>query len=389
MQAPPALHPNRIFVTACFVIGFFGVAMFSLGALMPQLTQSLPEAISLPQYMSVGIFLGTVLAGPVADRLGYKQGLIPALLCVFVGIFTLIYLPRITALRIGFFFLGFGGGACNCLTSSLASDLAATPAERGRKTSLISASYGIGALLWTLWCALATDYILPLKVILVMVGLALVAVIVQRFPQAKPSESNGLRDFFSLLRSPVLLLFCAALILQSGLEGMSGNYSTQFLTLGGLPLSTAGFALTLYTVGMLLGRVVLALTAGRLKPVVLLYIYLALGFAGSGLLHYAGSWASPGLSYLSLALIGLGLGATFPIAVSYLGAVFRDQTGTAVGIAMGVSLWGNIVVNAGTAQMFMADRGDFLPQALMGAMALLAVLLPMAVRVASRKTIGQ
>ncbi|MBQ2483626.1 MAG: MFS transporter, partial [Bacteroidales bacterium] len=58
---------SKVNLAACLGMAFFGVAMLSLGAIMPPLVRAVPEAIGLPMYMSIGIIIGTVIFGPVMD----------------------------------------------------------------------------------------------------------------------------------------------------------------------------------------------------------------------------------------------------------------------------------------------------------------------------------
>jgi len=44
-------------------------------------------------------------------------------------------------------------------------------------------------------------------------------------------------------------------------------------------------------------------------------------------------------------LIGTGLGATFPVIISYIGARYKSLSGTAIGIAMVIALAGNTLLN--------------------------------------------
>ena len=63
---------SAVFVAACAGMFFFGVAMLSLGPILGRLNQVVEGANRLPATMSLGIFLGTVLFGPIVDRFGYK-----------------------------------------------------------------------------------------------------------------------------------------------------------------------------------------------------------------------------------------------------------------------------------------------------------------------------
>ncbi len=48
---------------------------------------------------------------------------------------------------------------------------------------------------------------------------------------------------------------------------------------------------------------------------------------------------------ISVILIGIVLGATFPVIISYIGTGYKSLSGTAIGIAMVIALSGNTLLN--------------------------------------------
>lgn len=54
---------SKVFVASCAGMGFFGVAMLSLGPILGQLNALVQGANSLPSTMSLGIILGTIIFG--------------------------------------------------------------------------------------------------------------------------------------------------------------------------------------------------------------------------------------------------------------------------------------------------------------------------------------
>ncbi len=49
--------------------------------------------------------------------------------------------------------------------------------------------------------------------------------------------------------------------------------------------------------------------------------------------------------YGGMTLLGVGLAATFPVVLGYIGTVYANLSGTAFGIALFIALIGNIVLN--------------------------------------------
>ena len=110
---------ERVNLAACLGLAFFGVAMLSLGAILPNLVNAVPQAIGLPKYLSVGIILGTVIFGPIMDRYGYKWLLIISTLIMLAGLLCLAYSVDMTVLITGIFCVGLGGGILNGETSTI------------------------------------------------------------------------------------------------------------------------------------------------------------------------------------------------------------------------------------------------------------------------------
>ncbi|MDD3911265.1 MAG: MFS transporter, partial [Bacteroidales bacterium] len=77
---------GKVNFAACAGMSFFGVAMLSLGAILPPLKVAVPEAIGLPPIMSVGIIIGTIFFGPIMDRFGYKWLLIVSSFLLMTGL---------------------------------------------------------------------------------------------------------------------------------------------------------------------------------------------------------------------------------------------------------------------------------------------------------------
>lgn len=370
---------SKVYIAACAGIAIFGVVMFALGALMSPLTQKIPEAITLPQYMSVGIIIGTLLFGPIVDKFGYKWLLVAASISSLIGIIAIALLENILLLRIAIILLGIGGGILNGETSALVSDVC-TDEKRGKRMSLMSAFYCIGALLWTLSCTIISNFLIPLTVASIIIVAFIIYFCVIDFPKAKSQGDVSYVESVKLLKYPVLLFFSIVLFFQSGFEGISGNYTAKFLTDNGVSISAATFALTMYTIGMLIGRLLLGSLMQKIKDLKLLSGYLFIALVGSLMMYF--SKQSILIPYISMTLIGFGAGATFPVILSRIGIVFSNKTGSAFSAAMFIALCGNYTLNFITGQAFSGESQDLFPIYLSGAVIAMFIFLPIAVKTA-------
>lgn len=377
-------NTTSVFVAACAGMAFFGVTMLSLAPILGKLNALVGEgALSLPSTMSIGIILGTVLFGPVVDRFGYKGLLIASSILALAGIQGLARFTQLPLLHGSMFCLGLGGGILNGLTNAVVSDIYDDD-KRGGRLGVLGAFYCIGALLWTLLNYFIADYNIPLNAISVVMALFIVFFCVTAFPKAKPSGSVSVSKSLGLLKYPALLLFAVVLFFESGFEGCSGSYTVEFFNQT-TPMGTkaATLAMTWFTVGMMAGRFPLGAIQRRLKALGTLYTYLGVALAGVVLFTLCNG---PLGAYIAMALIGFGVGATFPVVLNYIGGAFRDQSGTAMSIAIFIALLGQFTFNRLTGNAFAIGRYATLPALLFTAVVAMMIIVPIALRFTKNTT---
>lgn len=367
---------NQVFVAACAGLAFFGVAMLSLGPILGQLNAQVDGANALPATMSIGIILGTILFGPVVDRFGYKYLLIIGSLLALIGLEGLANATEIELLHGSMFMIGFGGGILNGLTNALVSDIYGDD-KRGGRLSILGAFYCVGALLWTLLNYYMPDnYIVPLHCISGIMAVFIVYFCLIQFPKAKPQGSVSFSKSIGLLKYPALILFALILFFQSGFEGASGSFTPKFLEDSAMMETTAAtLSLTWFTVGMLCGRLPLGLIMKKLKDNGTLYLYLSVALVGVVILYQSSDVT---MAHLAMALIGFGVGATYPVVLAYLGGAFREMSGTAFSIAIFIALCGQFAFNKVVGVMFDDGGHAYFPLVLALAVVMMMVLLPVA-----------
>jgi MFS family permease len=376
---------SKVNFAACAGMAYFGVAMLSLGAILPPLKVAVPEAMGLPPIMSVGIIIGTILFGPVMDRFGYKWLLIISSFLLMLGLLGLAAGAHLglqqnvvlNFLRVSIFLVGLGGGVLNGETNALVSDIY-DDEHRGSKLSVLGACYCIGALLWTLACFATSDLLVKfagvavngyqfcLIVFSVIMAALIIFFICTTFPEAKlkavansvgkpvksAAEEINFWNSFKFIKYPALVLVAAVLFFQSALEGTSGSYTTSFLTAipGGLAANIATLSLTMFTIGMMAGRFALGALMKKMQSIMVLNFYMVVGVVGAILMSFLP--ASITAVYASMILLGFGVGATYPVMLNYLGGIFRRQSGAAFSLAIFIALCGQFLGNFFVGKMF-------------------------------------
>ena len=376
-------NTTAVFVAACAGMAFFGVTMFSLAPILGKLSELVGEgALSLPSTMSVGVLLGTVIFGPVVDRFGYKWLLIASSVFALAGVQGIARFAQLPVLHGAIFCLGFGGGILNGLTNALVSDIYDDD-KRGGRLGILAAFYCIGALLWTLLNYFIPDYGLPLNAVSAVMAVFIVLFCFTAFPPAKPSGSVSLSKSLGLLKYPALLLFSLVLFFASGFEGSSGSFTVEFFQqTTPIGQKAATLAMTWCTIGMMAGRFPLGAIQRRIGAMATLYVYLSVALGGVVVFAFCGT---PAGAYLAMALIGFGAGATFPVILNYIGGTFREQSGTAMSLAIFVALLGQFTFNRLTGDAFARHSYAVLPSLLFTAVVAMMVIVPIAIRFTRKK----
>ncbi|MDD2537749.1 MAG: MFS transporter [Bacteroidales bacterium] len=338
---------SKILAAGYAGIVFFGISFLTLGSVLPSLRETLhldmAQSSALAGILPLGVLAGSLVFGPWCDRFGYKMPFQAAAAMVVLGFIGLAAFRSVPWLGACVLLTGTGGGilngACNALVNDVSDDR-----RRSSNLSILGVFYGIGALMMPLILGIFdhVSYAVILRYMSVFLFFIFVYFSLTRFPEAKVRQGFPVKEGLLMLRQPALLFFSFILFFQSALEGLCSNWIPIFLQdspLYRLPQQQALFLLTFVVLGITVGRVLLSWLSLRFAPWKILWAYLSLTAAG-----FAGLAAGiPPL--ISVILIGTGLGATFPVIISYVGSRYKSLSGTAIGIAMVIALAGNTLLN--------------------------------------------
>lgn len=342
-----AYRHRQVFAAACIGMLLFGIALATLGAILPSLIQRLKldrtEAGSLLALMSLGILAGSLVFGPVVDRRGYKGMLAAAVVVMALGLEGIAFAPSIALLAVSAIIIGLGGGVVNGGTNALVADISVG----GRAAGLASLGvfFGIGAFGVPLVLGLLRERIGDAGVVAgigVLVALVPAYYAAIRFPEPKQPQGFPVRHAAELLRDPVLVMMGVILFFESGMEMAVGGWTATYLNQE-LKLSPerALYLLSLYWLGMTGARLVLAWLLTRVSPVVALLSSLGVALVGVLTLIGARTTASAGAGTL---LAGAGFAAVFPVILGYVGDRHERLSGTAFGVVLAMALLGGTVL---------------------------------------------
>lgn len=348
MNQSKTFNTTAVFIAACIGMCFFGISMITLGSVLPWLSGRFAltsgETTGLVTSLPIGIMAGSLVFGPIVDRFGHKLLLIISCVQVLLGVLGVAYAGTVALLSPAVFFIGLGGGVLNGETNALVTEIY-DGNRRNSRLSLLGVFYGLGALtipvmLRRLEESFSVEAILG--GISVVMAAGIIYCVAVRFPAPKQPQGFPLKEVGRIITNPLLLILSAVLFFQSGVEGVTNNWTTSFLGAAGQSEATALQALTWMLIGLTAARLVQTWLFSRVSSVSVLVVSLIATAAGFCLLAFT---ASPVMIYVAMTIIGAGLASTFPVILGILGSRFASLSGTAFSIALVIALCGQTTLN--------------------------------------------
>ena len=339
---------NQVFIAACIGLLLFGIMLITLGSILPSLTAKFQmnelRSAKLVSLLPIGVILGSLIFGPIADRYGYKMLLIVSTLLIMLTFEGLAFARSFLLLQVSIFFLGFSGGIINGATNAVVADISSEDKEA--HLSLLGAFFGVGALGMPLLLGILSkrfDYPAILSSVGLLMLLAVIYFSAIKFPKPKHTQGFPLKDGLKLLKQPALLLTSFFLFFQSGAENLINNWTTTLLETN-LKFSKEDslFALSCYLGGLTIIRLLLGNLLKKISSFSIMIISLLMAATGGFLLLYSNSYA---YVLTSLFIIGAGFAASFPVILGYIGQIYASLSGTAFSIAFVIALSGSTLIN--------------------------------------------
>ena len=332
-----------------------GYDLSAIGLAVPSLTKawSLPPSAFTQAFAlsSVGIMVGAMLAGPVADRFGRKPTLLVSV--AIFGLFSLFSawadsLPMLVALR---FFTGIGIGGAMPTTVALTSDYAP---DRWRTSTVMFMFTGntiggffagqIAAQILPGWGWQGIFYVggvVPLVLLVVLIFILPESPQFQGGARPASAKANPVSGLFEDKLAVITVLLWAIFLINLLNMYLIGYWLPTVLNLEGFTPADAAFATSIYSAGGILSTLLLGPVIARFGAERVLALSLAVGAICIGLLA---SGQLPRGSVMALlfcaggGFIGSQLGLN-GFAASVYPAATRS---TGIGWALGIGRLGGI-----------------------------------------------
>lgn len=350
VPTPPtgaAFHRGRLFLSACGALFVFGVVLVLLGTLfgMPQMRARLQltdmvRQGNLQTLLLFGVFLATVIAGPLIDRFGNKLMLAVSALLATVAMAGFAVATGYRAAQVFGFILGAGGGGLNMASNVLVSDIFED--DRGPKLNLVAVFFGVGALFIPLAAAaVGPEHIVPVMLAAAAISAGcMVAYLVLPFPPAREASGFSLREAGNVARYPGVLLFAFLLFFESGNEAAFIGWTSTWAGEMSATARNATLVLALFQAMMMLGRI----NASRvLRAITEQQLVLASGVGALMATLIVAVAPSVLVLALGVALGGLACASIYPSMLAIAGDRYRSFSGTVFGALFAVGLSGGMV----------------------------------------------
>lgn len=336
------------FIANFIGIFLFGVSMVIIGSTLPMLKEKFGmtdiEAGSLFSILPVGILIGSITFGPIADKYGYRWVLSLASLFLGLGFTGIAHAGSMNLLRLCILVFGTGGGVINGATSALVSDLSETK-NKIANLNWLGAFYGIGAFCMPMAMTLI-DKAYYVTLIDIACGLSILVAIlfaVISYPITVEKEKISFKLIPVFLKSGMFMAICFYLFFQSAFEAIVNNWSVSFfMDELNVVQKKALVALSFSVLGMIAMRVLTGSVLKNLPYNRLTQIALMLLSIGLICLIIPAQYA---VRVLAMFFLGAGLAPGFPAMLGVAGEIFKGVSATAFSFAMFIALTGNIVIN--------------------------------------------
>lgn len=340
------------FISVFTGIFLFGVSMVMIGSTLPMLKERFAlndiEAGGLFSILPLGLLVGSVTFGPIADKYGYRWVLSSAALFLSLGFLGIGHSQSINLLRFCILLFGIGGGVMNGASSALVSDLS-EGSKKITNLNWLGAFFGIGAFCMPLALSIIDKeyYLIAINAAIVLSLITAILFAVISYPITVQKEKISFKLVPVFLKNKLFLAICFFLFFQSAFEAIINNWSVSFfINSVGTTQEKALLALSFSVLGMVVMRILTGSVLTKLEPKKLLQTGLTLLSLGLITLLFANSpfFVKAG----GLFLIGAGLAPGFPVMLGLAGQMFKEVSATAFSFAMLIALIGNTIINFST-----------------------------------------
>jgi fucose permease len=315
--------------------------VFGLPAMRARLQISLAQQGTLFLLLYLGIFIASLLVGPLIDHLGAKVNLLTSSLIVALAMILFAGAHSFAAASGAAILLGFGGGGLNTCTNALVSDLYVE--RRGPMLNLLGIFFGVGAISIPLMAvSIEGRFTIPQLFIFCAVLAAVCALwyALSSLPPAKANQEFSWHELLEVAKYNGVLPLAFILFLESGIEACIAGWTSTYVDNAGYAPRVATLVLAAYWAALMLGRILASRVLQGIKKSQLVVAAAVLSLGGCVVLLSARSLVA---LFAGTALIGLSYGPIFPTTLAIAGDRYSQRAGTVFGLMFSIALIGGMM----------------------------------------------
>lgn len=314
---------------------------FGLPEMRRRLETDLAQQGHLLLLLYLGIFISSLVVGPLIDYVGYKANLFVSSALVSAAMLWFALAHSFASAAMAAVLLGVGGGGLNMCTNTLVSDVYGD--ERGPMLNLLGIFFGIGAICVPLLAASIEGHFRIPQLFVFCAVLAAVCAFgyaLLSFPPARASQGFSLGEVIGVAKYQGVLILAFILFLESGNEACIGGWTSTFVDTIGYSARTATLVLATYWGALMVSRVLAARLLQGIGKSHLVLIIALISLLGCAVLLATRSLL---LLFTGTALIGVSYGPIFPTTLAIAGDRYSERAGTVFGLLFSIALMGGML----------------------------------------------
>ena len=324
---------------SCFFVNFvfFGAVVILVGAAVPEILRTYSwryvEMGAILAGGSIGYFVSTFVCGILLRRWGPKRVIVYGLVLQAVGLAAFGQMPSLAINAIALLLIGLGQGGSEVVTNF--SVVRIEHSGRSNLMNFIHAAFTAGAIVGPLGIGQLIERGYPWQVaflalafLSLLMALAFTLLSFETVSADPAKQENSPLSY--LMSQPLMLLLTTLILLYVGVEIGTSNWIAEYFVQSlGVSAASGAYTVSLFWMGLLAGRLSVAIFYRRDDQAVLLVtacilsaLSLSLGLWGDSLIWKAACFFST----------GMGFSIVYPVVVVLAGRFFPTQQEMAIAI---------------------------------------------------------
>lgn len=324
---------------SCFFVNFvfFGAVVILVGAAVPEILRTYSwryvEMGAILAGGSIGYFVSTFVCGILLRRWGPKRVIVYGLVLQAAGLAAFGQMPSLAINAIALLLIGLGQGGSEVVTNF--SIVRIEHSGRSNLMNFIHAAFTTGAIVGPLGIGQLIERGYPWQVaflalafLSLLMALAFTLLSFETVSADPAKRENS--PLIYLMSQPLMLLLTTLILLYVGVEIGTSNWIAEYFVQSlGVSAASGAYTVSLFWMGLLAGRLSVAIFYRRDDQAVLLVtacilsaLSLSLGLWGDSFIWKAACFFST----------GMGFSIVYPVVVVLAGRFFPNQQEMAIAV---------------------------------------------------------